>query len=155
MYFNPHFFFFFFQNYQFLTALSPPRLSHRPSSVSLMKSCPQGDSKCSPDLSLIYYAGPYFPTGESWSILSTSSLHFSSCTIYSAFNTALIAVYLGYGNNSDETKRLQKFTLLLCKIILTSLPSSPWGENRVVYHTNAKPSTRENNSGTKFRPEHW
>lgn len=55
------------------------------------------------------------------SILSTSSLHFRSCAIYSAFNIALIVVYLGYGNLSDETKCLQKFSLLLHKITLISL----------------------------------
>lgn len=108
-------------NYQFLTALSPPRLSCRPFSISLLKACLQGDSKSSRNLSLIYDVGPYFPKGTSSSILSTSSLHFSSCAMYSAFNTALIAVYLGYGNISDETKCLQKFTLLLHKITLISL----------------------------------
>lgn len=111
----------FLYNYQFLTAMSPPRLSCRASSISLLKASLQGDSKCSLNLSLIYDVGPYFPKGMSSSILSTSSLHFSSCAMYSAFNTALIAVYLGYGNISDETRCLQRFTLLPHKITLISL----------------------------------
>lgn len=41
--------------------------------------------------------------------------------MHSTFSTVLIAVYLGYGNISEETKCLQKFTWLLHKITLISL----------------------------------
>lgn len=111
----------FLYNYQFLTALFPPRLSCRPFSISLLKACLQGHSKCSLNLSLIYDVRPYFPKGMSSSILPTSSLHFSFSAMCSASNTALITVYLGYGNILDETKCLQKFTMLLQKITFISL----------------------------------
>lgn len=108
-------------SFQFFLALFPPRLSCRPSCISLLKACLQWDSKCSLNLSLIYGVGPYFPKGTSLNMLSASSLHFTSCAMHSTFNTSLIPVYFGYGNISEETKCLQKFTWLLHKITLISL----------------------------------
>lgn len=108
-------------SFQFFLVLFSPRLSCRPSCVSLLKACLRQDSKCSLNLSLIHGVRPYFPKDTSLNVLSTSSLHFTSCAMYSTFNTALIVVCLGYGNISEETKCLQKLTWLLHKIALISL----------------------------------